>query len=128
MSTFKSSWGYHSVDYKDFLILKEMHKMYWESLKEAYQWMRWQRKHPRNRRGEEPKVNDLFIDTAKSSYFFTADEDGNSRCHNLPFTCKFDTIVADFQDARMPVKEECDIKELDMAKYLELYREITSVR
>ncbi|MCK5610051.1 hypothetical protein KAR91_49720 [Candidatus Pacearchaeota archaeon] len=124
METFQSRWGNHPVSHEDFLILKAIHKRYWKSLRQAYIWMRWQRKMDHNRQGPEPKVDKLFIDTSKGWSFYAETKDGGSRCHSCLFRPKFLDIVADFGTARMPTESPDDVNPVDMSKYRELHEKI----
>jgi hypothetical protein len=91
----RSKWGWHPVSYEDFQILRDLHKRYWKTLRQAYAWQRWARKEPQNRvvyrkirdkdgtwalKGQvigrevvcalpEPRVDPIFIDTSKKSEF-----------------------------------------------------------
>jgi hypothetical protein len=53
--TFRSRHGYHPCDVATYRKLKELHKWYWQAVRDFHRWWRWQRKLPANRRGDEPK-------------------------------------------------------------------------
>lgn len=111
----RSKWGWHPVSYEDFLILRDLHRLYWKTLRVAYAWQRWARKAPQNRvvytklyaeagphagavNGRcvvgdllEPQVDPLFIDNSTKSEFFVRDKNPlfrNSwgRTHHCLFT------------------------------------------
>jgi hypothetical protein len=105
----KSRWGWHPVSYEDFKILKDLHKLYWETWRQAHARWKWGRKCPHNRvryrkiRNEagqvirrevaghipEPFCDDRVIDwTRKTSFTTTNGKLGllrTWRTHNLPF-------------------------------------------
>jgi len=41
--------GFHPCDQETYLKLKELHKLFWKAQAVAGTWMRWERKHPKNR-------------------------------------------------------------------------------
>lgn len=125
MKTFQSNWGHHPVNQEDFLILRKIHKIYWESLQQAYIWMRWQEKAEHNRSGPEPKTNKLFIDTDKTWFFYTKTKNNGCRGHQCSFKPMFLDIVADFSAARSPVQDVSEVTAVDMSKYRELYLKLT---
>lgn len=47
--TTRSKWGWHPCDYQTFLLLKELHRAYWQALRRYAEWRRWARKQPQNR-------------------------------------------------------------------------------
>lgn len=125
----KSRWGYHPVSHADFLILKAIHKRYWETLKRAYAWQRWTNKTV-YQTGPEPEVDRLFIDPCKYSHFTTTMNSGDTRWHTLNFTRKIQQIVDDFQTARMPVEKPKDVQPLrrDMESYRDIYEKMVNTQ
>lgn len=84
-TTYQSRWGHHPVSREDFLVLKALHKLYWESLRKAYRWQAWNRKTV-HQHGDPPAIHTSLIEREIGTYFFTRDRDGNLRSHNLDFT------------------------------------------
>lgn len=60
---FKSRWGYHPVDYEEFLFLKKAHWLLFCAYRDVNRYKRWSNKDPQNRKGPEPRVPDGFIET-----------------------------------------------------------------
>jgi hypothetical protein len=58
---FRSRFGYHPCDVATYHKLKELHKWYWQAVRDFHRWWRWQRKLPANRRGSEPKPCLRFV-------------------------------------------------------------------
>ena len=77
--------------------------------------------------GPEPKVDPLFIKINKPSYFTTTMKDKNTRWHNLSFTRNIQSIVHDFNLARIPAEtpEEVGRMKIDMEVYREIHKKIS---
>lgn len=45
----KSRFGFHACDYPTFLKIKKLHKLYWQAVRRHAEWVRWDRKLPKNR-------------------------------------------------------------------------------
>lgn len=119
---FESKWGFHPVDREDFAILKALHKLYWETWRQAYARMRWGRKMPHNRvrynklrndAGQvtgyvmmgniaQPFCDDRVIDWTKSTTFTT--DNGakglahRTHTHYLPFQSILQTRRREWSD------------------------------
>lgn len=114
---FKSRWGYHSVNREDFLILKALHKQYWQALYQAYRWKQWVGKKPQNRWSKEPVVDPNFVDVTRKSYIFLKEGNTILKTTHLPFTMLHSSIISDFKNARMPCSCPELVKPIDMEKY-----------
>ena len=129
---FKSKWGYHPVSYEDYLILKAIHKRFWESLKGAYRWQSWNRKKSGNRTLTEPKLDLAFV-KKEPSFMLTKMVDGYARMHLLDFTTTFKLIslycfrsnrldiIRDFRNARLPCNDPKDVQPLNMVPYRDFF-------
>ena len=65
MNTYKSRYGYHSIDYSTFVKLRKLYKAYWQAVADIAKWKRWVRKRPENRFGLEPTFCRAFVRTPK---------------------------------------------------------------
>ena len=65
METYKSKFGYHSIDLDTFVKIKKLHKAYWKTTRDLAKWKRWIRKQPENRIGPEPTYCSAFVATPK---------------------------------------------------------------
>jgi hypothetical protein len=45
----RSRWGWHPCDYATFLLLRRLHRLYWEAVRQYAAWRRWRAKRPHNR-------------------------------------------------------------------------------
>jgi len=54
MKTYESRWGHHPASYRTFLLLKKLHRLYWEAVYNRARYKRWANKLPQNRVGPEP--------------------------------------------------------------------------
>lgn len=150
LPVFQSRWGFHPVNYEDFLILKAIHRRYWERLTRAYRWQTWKRKTRQHKNGPEPYIDPLFIDTATKSLFSTETKHSRgpgigNRTHHLLFTRLLNNrqtrysvsdegeggyittgldIIADFNSARMPQESAEKVEPIDMAPYRELFEKM----
>ena len=59
--SFRSRFGYHPCDWATFRKLKDLHRWYWQTVRDFHRWWRWQRKLPANRRGPEPQHCPAFV-------------------------------------------------------------------
>ena len=60
---FQSRWGFHPVDYEEFLFLKKAHQLLFHAYCDVKKYKRWYNKDPQNRKGPEPRVPDGFVET-----------------------------------------------------------------
>jgi len=56
-------FGYHPCDYETYLKLKKAHKLLLRAYVECKAYLRWVRKQPQNRSGNEPKAPKNFIES-----------------------------------------------------------------
>lgn len=64
---FQSRWGYHSISFEQYIVLRELHKQVWNEYRALCYIHRQLQKHPLNRMGHLPDVDELeFIEPAKT--------------------------------------------------------------
>jgi len=61
----QSSHGFHPCNYEVYIKLKALHRVYWQTLRDFHKWHRWNKKDVKNRKGEEPKYNVLFVENSR---------------------------------------------------------------
>ena len=97
---FRSRFGFHPCDAATYRKLKELHKWYWEAVRDFHRWWRWQRKLPANRGNDEPKPCLQFVCQTPWRK--------RRRCHGIeairlyPRSLTDRGILAWFAAARMP--------------------------
>lgn len=94
MNTYKSRFGYHSIDYSTYLKLKKLYKAFWQTATDIGKWNRWYRKRPENRIGPEPR---FFEEFSKSKDY-------------ISFTvCDRWRVCESFRNARVPKATEEEV-------------------
>lgn len=97
---------YYRCDYETFVKIKFLHKLYWQTLRDYANWMRWDRKFPHNRRGPKPKYCPTFV-SREGNW-------GDVHAHITDYG-----IIQLYQEARMPSKthvepfDEATIKKIE---------------
>ena len=139
-----SKWGFHTLSYEDFILLKALHKLTWEAWRESHRYARWARKEAHNR-GPAPKLpHDFFLSwhaswRCMSLLHFHKNEAGE-RQSTRPTKIYIDgqtgafanfndmgsKIVEAFREARMPFAQAEDVPKptLSSAKIRTLYKEL----
>jgi hypothetical protein len=108
MKTYKSRFGYHSIDYATFLKLKKLYKAYWQTVYDIAKWKRWVRKRPENRRGPEPTYCEAFAKWA--TYWKKPTKEEIQKYAWTGLTDNSCGVWEAFQTARMPAATEQEVK------------------
>ena len=95
----KSRFGYHPCSYETFRKLKDLHKAYWQAVRDFHRWFRWDRKESQNQ--PEPKYCSLFLEN-KGWLRYTVSDDGHRRGKYFPKKLIDHGIIELYQQARMP--------------------------
>jgi len=134
---YKSRWGFHSVSYEDFVLLKAIRKLFFEEVRQAANWCRWKRKAPQNRistKWEYDLVNAKVVFQRRAGGYerpeptwrqLAVHMPGDSlkedqRTHwiwDLPRDSRLEHILSDYEFARKPYSDPKDVPAIDMAKY-----------
>jgi len=97
---FRSRFGFHACDAATYRKLKELHKWYWEAVRDFHRWWRWQRKLPTNRRGSEPKPCMCFV--CEAPWRKRRRSHGQEAIRNYPRSLTDRGILAWYAAARVP--------------------------
>ncbi len=112
--TYESRWGYHPVSQETFLKLKELHKWYYETLKDLGCWVRWDRKTV-YQHGPEPKYCPAFVED-RAEWRDHIDEQGNYSCRYYPKTRVDRGIREAYHEARMPKATPEEVEPLEISE------------
>ena len=110
----QGKWGYYPASRETFLKLKELHKWYYETLRNLGTWVRWTRK-TKHRSGPEPKHCHTFV-VDKWEMRKYINKEGFTGYRWYPKT-RFDCGVCEaYQTARMPKKTAEEVVQLKISE------------
>ena len=106
METFKSRWGFHPIDYSNYLKLKALKKWYYQWLKDSANHERWYRKEPQNRVIRRKIKGSPGV---SCGYEIVGPRPEPKVC---PYFGRGTWFLTDFENARMPQTKPEDVRPL----------------
>jgi hypothetical protein len=101
----QSKWGFHPCNYETYRKLKELHKAYWQAIRDFSKWQRWINKQSQNRKGSQPpQYCPIFFENGP---WLRYTKDQNGMLHGKWFSKRITDhgIIDLYHQARMPQQQ-----------------------
>ena len=112
-SVFESRFGFHPVDYETFRKLKQLHKLYWQTVYDVARWERLNRKTV-TKNVPEPLYCSVFVEE-KHCYTSYINKDGHRGVKFHSKKVNDHGVIQAYQSARMPKESSDDVEPIHIS-------------